>query len=106
MADDVSPVLLGTLNNPIPEDAVAGWLFTRDGTRLRYGLFGANIRPARGTVCVFGGRGECIEKYFETVQNLRDRRFDLYRVEWAERSGRSPPALPDHGSGGGPSTQG
>ena len=87
MADDVSPVLLGTLNNPIPEDAVAGWLFTRDGTRLRYGLFGANIRPARGTVCVFGGRGECIEKYFETVQNLRDREFAVSVLDWRGQGG-------------------
>lgn len=82
MPDDVSPVLLGTLNNPIPDDAVAGWLYTRDGTRLRYGLFGSNVRPARGTVCVFGGRGEFIEKYFEVVQDLRDREFAVSVLDW------------------------
>jgi predicted amidohydrolase/ribosomal protein S18 acetylase RimI-like enzyme len=35
------------------------------------------------------------------VQNLRDRRFDLYRVEWTERTSRSHPVLPGGGGGGG-----
>ncbi len=39
------------------------------------------------------------------VQNLRDRRFDLYRVEWTERRAGSAPALPES-SGGGASTHG
>ena len=41
------------------------------------------------------------------VQNLRDRRFDLYRVEWSGRSSRSRPATAGSGgSGGGASTHG
>ena len=41
------------------------------------------------------------------VQNLRDRRFDLYRVEWSGRSSRSRPApVGSGGSGGGASTHG
>ncbi|MCB2062132.1 MAG: GNAT family N-acetyltransferase [Novosphingobium sp.] len=41
------------------------------------------------------------------VQNLRDRRFDLYRVEWSGRSSRSRPApAGSGGSGGGASTHG
>ena len=41
------------------------------------------------------------------VQNLRDRRFDLYRVEWSGRSSRSRPAPSGSGgSGGGASTHG
>lgn len=91
MSDDVSPVLLGTLNNPIPDDAVAGWLYTRDGTRLRYGLFGANRRPVRGTVCVFGGRGEFIEKYFEVVQDLLDRDFTVTVLDWRGQGGSQRP---------------
>lgn len=82
MSDQKPPVLLGTLNNPIPEDASTGWFTSRDGTRLRYGLFGANMRPARGTVCVFEGRGEFIEKYFEVIQDLRDRNFVVCMFDW------------------------
>jgi len=41
------------------------------------------------------------------VQNLRDRRFDLYRVEWSGRSSRSGPVPSGSGaSGGGASTHG
>ncbi len=98
MADEVSPVLLGTLNNPIPDDAVAGWLYTRDGTRLRYGLFGTNVRPVRGTVCVFEGRGEFIEKYFEVVQDLLDRDFAVSVLDWRGQ-GRSQRLLRNHNKG-------
>ncbi len=40
------------------------------------------------------------------VQNLRDRRFDLYRVEWAERTGDSRPLATGGGLTGGGSTHG
>lgn len=98
MSEEVSPVLLGTLNNPIPDDAEAGWLYTRDGTRLRYGLFGAKVRPALGTVCVFGGRGEFIEKYFEVVQDLRDRDFAVSVLDWRGQ-GRSDRPLKNRNKG-------
>ena len=70
---------------------MAGWLYTRDGTRLRYGLFGANRRPVRGTVCVFGGRGEFIEKYFEVVQDLLDRDFAVTVLDWRGQGGSQRP---------------
>ena len=40
------------------------------------------------------------------VQNLRDRRFDLYRVEWAERTTDSRPVATGGGLTGGGSTHG
>lgn len=40
------------------------------------------------------------------VQNLRDRRFDLYRVEWADRSPDSRPVATGGGLTGGGSTHG
>jgi predicted amidohydrolase/ribosomal protein S18 acetylase RimI-like enzyme len=40
------------------------------------------------------------------VQNLRDRRFDLYRVEWAERTAGSQPASTTGSQPGGGSTHG
>lgn len=40
------------------------------------------------------------------VQNLRDRRFDLYRVDWAERTSDSRPVATGGGQTGGGSTHG
>jgi lysophospholipase len=36
----------------------------------------------KGTVCVFTGRTEPIEKYFETVRDLRDRGFAVAMIDW------------------------
>jgi len=36
----------------------------------------------KGTVCVFPGRTEPIEKYFETVRDLRDRGFAVAMIDW------------------------
>jgi lysophospholipase len=82
-----APSLMGTLGNPIPDDARTGWLYTRDGTRLRYGVFGADVNPTQGTVCLFGGRGEFIEKYFETIGDLRQREFAVAMIDWRGQGG-------------------
>ncbi len=82
MNDQDAPALFGTLRNPIPEDAEPGWLFTGDGVQLRYARFGAKSLPVQGTVCIFPGRGEFIEKYFETVEDLRQRNFSVAVLEW------------------------
>jgi lysophospholipase len=36
----------------------------------------------KGTVCVFTGRSEQIEKYFETVRDLRERGFAVAMIDW------------------------
>src|SRR5439155_21855928 len=67
--------------NPVPEDVVAGTIKTPDGAELRFARW---ARPSgrKGTVCVFSGRGEQIEKYFETVRDLRDRGFAVAMIDW------------------------
>ena len=42
----------------------------------------AQLAGRKGTVCVFTGRGEQIEKYFETVRDLRDRGFAVAMIDW------------------------
>jgi lysophospholipase len=67
--------------NPVPENFVAGALTTPDGVALRF----ARWQPPagrRGTVCIFQGRGEWIEKYFETVRDLRSRGFAVATFDW------------------------
>jgi len=72
--------------NDVPEGLVAGELTTADGTRLRYGL--CRLAAAhRGTVCVFEGRSEFIEKYFETVEDLTRRGFATAVLDWRGQGG-------------------
>jgi lysophospholipase len=67
--------------NPAPEDAVTGTLQTPDGVSLRYARW---LPPPsrKGTVCVLQGRAEFIEKYFETVRDLRARGFAVATLDW------------------------
>src|ERR1700760_459820 len=53
--------------NPVPEDVVSGTIKTPDGAELRFARW-APPANRKGTVCVFTGRSEYIEKYFETVR--------------------------------------
>jgi lysophospholipase len=80
--------------NPVPEGAVSGTLKTRDGVTLRFARW--HPPPGRkGTVCLFQGRAEFIEKYFETVRDLRARGFAVATLDWrgqgmSERALRNP----------------
>ncbi|MBN8969068.1 MAG: alpha/beta hydrolase [Rhizobiales bacterium] len=67
--------------NPVPGNVVAGVIRTPDGADLRFARW-APPAGRKGTVCVFTGRGECIEKYFETVRDLRDRGFAVAMIDW------------------------
>ena len=56
--------------NPVPENVVTGTIKTVDGAELRFARW-SPTSGRKGTVCVFTGRSEMIEKYFETVRDLR-----------------------------------
>jgi lysophospholipase len=62
-------------SNPIPKGAVCDTVSTDDGVALRYARWPPNRSPVRGTVVILHGRTEFIEKYFETVNDLRRRGF-------------------------------
>lgn len=79
-------ILFSTKDNPVPEGAEAGSITTPDGVTLRF----ARWRPeeaTRGTVCVFPGRTEKIEKYFETVRDLIKRGFAVAVLDWRGQGG-------------------
>jgi lysophospholipase len=79
--------------NPVPEGAVSGTIKTPDGRRLRFARFPPP--PGRkGTVCLFQGRTECIEKYFEVVRDLNARGFAVATLDWRGQ-GLSDRALSD-----------
>jgi lysophospholipase len=67
--------------NPVPDDVVSGAIKTPDGAELRFARW-APPANRKGTVCVFQGRSESIEKYFETVRDLRDRGFAVAMIDW------------------------
>jgi lysophospholipase len=67
--------------NPVPENVVTGTIKTPDGAELRFARW-APPAGRKGTVCVFTGRTEMIEKYFETVRDLRERGFAVAMIDW------------------------
>lgn len=67
--------------NPVPEGAVTGVLKTPDGASVRFARWPAP-KDCRGTVCLFQGRIEFIEKYFEVVRELNARGFAVATLDW------------------------
>jgi lysophospholipase len=79
--------------NPVPDGAVTAMLKTPDGVSLRFARW--SPPPGRkGTVCIFPGRTEFIEKYFEVVRDLRARGFAVAVLDWRGQ-GLSERALSD-----------
>jgi lysophospholipase len=67
--------------NPVPDGATVGMLKTPDGVNVRFARWEP---PAgrKGTLCVFPGRAEFIEKYFEVVNDARARGFAVAILDW------------------------
>jgi lysophospholipase len=73
--------------NPIPSGATTTMFDGYDGTKLRAALWEPTRGPTRGTVCIFTGRGEYIEKYFEVVADLRRRGYWVAIMDWRGQGG-------------------
>ncbi len=63
-----------------PAGGAAHWLKTSDGLRIRVAHW--NPANAKGTVLIFPGRTEFIEKYGRTVQAFDDRGYASLVVDW------------------------
>jgi lysophospholipase len=79
--------LVGIARNPVPNGAAPGSFTTRDGLTIRYALWPRTADRRLGTVCLFSGRGEFIEKYFETITDLRRRGFAVAMMDWRGQGG-------------------
>lgn len=67
--------------NRAPPLAEKGMLTCSDGVRLRVARWsGRDLN--KGTVCIFPGLGEFIEKYFETIGELLGRGFGVTAMDW------------------------
>lgn len=77
--------------NPVPSGPVSGVVTTSDCVDLRFARWRPTARKCIGTVCVFQGRAEFIEKYFETVGELRRRGFAVATLDWRGQGGSQRP---------------
>ncbi|MEL6374790.1 MAG: alpha/beta hydrolase [Pseudomonadota bacterium] len=92
------PSLINLARNPVPSGAVVNYVPGYDGKPMRFARWEATRGSRRGTVCVFPGRSEFIEKYFEVVADLRRRGFAVVVTDWRGQGG-SARALPDRAKG-------
>lgn len=79
--------LLALARNPVPSGAQAGHFAAHDGLQLRFARWEATRGPKRGTACIFQGRGEFIEKYFEVIADLRRRGYAVAIFDWRGQGG-------------------
>ncbi len=79
--------LVSLARNPVPSGGVVGSFASHDGVALRFARWDATRGPRRGTACVFPGRTEFIEKYFETIADLRRRGYAVAILDWRGQGG-------------------
>jgi len=71
--------LYPTPGNPLPANAVYVAVRTRDNLVLR--AMRALVPEAKGTVIILGGRGDFLERYFETMIDLMSRGFSVAALD-------------------------
>jgi lysophospholipase len=72
---------------PVPGHGKVWFATTRDGARLRLASWRPTVRPVRGTVVLVQGRAEFIERYSETIADLRRRGFHVLAFDWRGQGG-------------------
>ena len=78
--------LIGYPGNGVPEGAECGYFTASDGRRLRYALLREG-QGFKGTVCLLHGRGDFIERYFETMADLQQRGYAVATFDWRGQGG-------------------
>lgn len=76
----LTPAPLYTDIHPGPDPAAAYWAETSDGVRIRLGAW--TPHGACGTVLMFPGRTEYIEKYGITAQEFANRGLATLAIDW------------------------
>jgi lysophospholipase len=81
--------LVGTAGNPVPDGLEVTAVVAGDGTRLRAAQL--IVPRTRGTVVIAGGRGDFIERYFETIRDLARRGFSIVAFDFRGQGGSERP---------------
>lgn len=77
--------LFPTLENKAPPNIHCVEILTQDGVKLRAAF--AVPKQAKGTVFIFQGRAEFIERYFEIIRDLMGRGFAVATFDWRGQGG-------------------
>lgn len=77
---DMSEAPFLTDVSPGPSDGTAYWVDAPDGVRLRVAAWGTDA--PKGTVLLFPGRTEYVEKYGQSAQELADRGYATLCIDW------------------------
>lgn len=72
---------------PVPGHGKVWSAQTGDGARLRFASWHPTVRPEKGTVLIAQGRAEFIERYSETIAELRRRGFHVLAFDWRGQGG-------------------
>ncbi|WP_262328922.1 alpha/beta hydrolase [Bosea sp. BH3] len=72
---------------PVPGHGKTWFATTRDGASLRFASWHPTVRPVQGTIVVVQGRAEFIERYSETIAELRRRGFHVLTFDWRGQGG-------------------
>ncbi len=72
---------------PPPGHAKVWHAAAADGAQLRFASWRPTVRKMRGTVIVVQGRAEFIERYSETIAELRRRGFHVLAFDWRGQGG-------------------
>lgn len=81
-----------------PPGGGAYWLTTRDGTRIRMGTWPAAAGEVKGTILMFPGRTEYIEKYGRLAADARAAGYAMVAMDWRGQ-GLADRPLPRHDIG-------
>jgi lysophospholipase len=87
--------LYETPGNPAPKGVEVYVAHTRNNMRLRALTAPPTTKDNRGTIIILNGRGEFVERYFETMANLQARGFHVAGFDWRGQGG-SQRLLKDH----------
>ena len=71
--------------NPAPDGLTAVSVTTPDGVALRAARL--RVPAARGTVVILGGRGDFLERYFETMRDFMARGLAVATFDWRGTGG-------------------
>lgn len=63
-----------------PDGGAAYWLKTTDGLRIRVGHW--NVPDAKGTILIFPGRTEFVEKYGRAAKAFAERGYASLAIDW------------------------
>ena len=77
----LNPAPLNTGISEAPDNGLAYWHVTEDDTRIRIGWWPSET-PEAGTIFIFPGRTEYIEKYGRTVTDFRALGFSCLVIDW------------------------